>query len=166
MAKNKNEIVVKPKEATYSGHSLLFYPYEAKFIPSSTLQTEAVDIVVSEFPYNEVISTLKEKIQFHTSGQGFESVSCPKCGQVMEMDYWSELMSIAYESYFENMEMISLCCGEETAMNDLVYNDNSGFSQYFIEVVDAEFDKEKADRLKHRLETKLKTQLQIIWVSI
>lgn len=89
------------------------------------------------------------KILFVDAGEYFQSVGCPWCGSLIEIDWWQERMSTAFNDGFMNLAIRTPCCDVTSSLNDLMYDWPQGFAQWRLEVMNpATADLSPADVLR------------------
>ena len=81
---------------------------------------------------DNISATTYGEIQFVDSGENFESITCPVCGSNIDMDWWSEKMSQAYETKFTQLTVETPCCHSDLSLNDLLYEWPCGFSRFAL----------------------------------
>lgn len=82
------------------------------------------------------------EIHFVDPGSNLETISCKICSKQLELTWWQERMSEAYQSKFTNLQVTTPCCKVISSLNDLDYDFEAGFAGFVIEVIDlAEVDK-------------------------
>lgn len=161
------QLSFEPKGSVFSSFKLVFIPSNSKFVPSREQQKRAIEFVASELGHFTIGSTETEHPTFQNSGEGFESVTCNLCGELMKVEGWHEHMNKAYASNFEQLDIIPNCCNKETSLNDLIYKMDSGFAKYVISVNGLNpFDDEHiTKRLTERLEQICGTELRTLFVK-
>ena len=65
---------------------------------------------------------------FIDCGSNLERITCPICGKVIDFDWWSKAMNIAWNSNFMDLSVDLPCCGGSSTLNDLHYYFPCGFS--------------------------------------
>lgn len=93
---------------------------EAKHFIESKLSCDSVTIEFYEFP------------QFIDCGGNLERILCPLCGAVLDMNWWSNAVSRAYENHFRVLETVLPCCGQTASLNDLKYDFQCAFASCAI----------------------------------
>jgi len=74
-------------------------------------------------------------VQFVDQGEFFERVSCPGCGEPLDVAWWKQQMDAAWsaaESRFERLEVATPCCGVVSSLNDLDYCWPAGFASFAL----------------------------------
>jgi len=86
-------------------------------------------MVKVEIPSEDIIITTSELPIFVDCGENLASINCPECNSVIEIDWWSDVMSNLYnEVGFEDLSIKTPCCYKDTSLNNLIYDSSCGFS--------------------------------------
>lgn len=98
---------------------------------------------------------------FVDCGGNLESITCPYCGDNIEIDDWQEMMSTCYErSSFNYLDIILSCCNREASLNNLKYQMDCGFAKFVIEILNpveppCKYDLHEASKCFGKLELKM-----------
>jgi len=82
----KVELSFKPPGAIYGSNHLTIIPADPFFEPTAVVQQQCIEYLASQYPKNEMTSSLYKQVRFVDPGESFETVKCDKCGQVIEME--------------------------------------------------------------------------------
>jgi hypothetical protein len=130
-----SDIIYKIIPETYD-----YYPAEAISIDG------AVRILKMYIKADNISWTGFDNPAFINSGSNFESVCCPFCEEIIDMDDWQEMMSLSYEkSQFTDLDILLPCCGKMSTLNNLKYQSDCGFAKFVIEVLNPEYPPCKHD---------------------
>ena len=116
---------------------LKLIPRDPEFIPRVELQTEAVAVLKEVFPHADKIqSNVFDGIQFVDPGSNLEKITCPKCGMLIDIAQWQEMMNERFDKQngFSTLKIQLLCCGANSSLNDLLYSWPAGFASYILKV--------------------------------
>jgi len=139
---------------------LKIIPNDPTYVPDQLSQDKAKNFL-SDIYKGVIKLEATENIEFIDQGDGFESVSCNKCGKEIDIEYWQEAMNSSYEQHFKNLSFIAPCCGNQSSLNDLNYKAPAGFAKFVIRIRDAYED--LAEKELQLLEEVLGTELRIVW---
>jgi hypothetical protein len=112
-------------------------PEDYNFFPSNTNAIDgAVKILEMYVPAEKISWKSYKNPIFVDCGSNFESVSCPFCGNRIDIDVWQKMMSLCYErTNFNNLDISLSCCNNVSTLNDLIYHYDCGFSKFVIEIL-------------------------------
>lgn len=106
------------------------------WVPSGDLAGRAVLVFQRLVPAaTEVKAEFFGGIQFVDQGSNFESVSCPRCGELLDQAWWSERMDAAWSpdtSRFTDLQVLTPCCAARSSLNDLDYCWPAGFASFSL----------------------------------
>jgi hypothetical protein len=162
-----------------SDNWLILIPADPNYVPDSQSQQRARDLFESFLPNAEEINiNLTDGIRFVDQGSNFESVSCPKCGTKVDIDWWQRAMNTACgvapdvdwwdwglvldsDPVFTDLMITIPCCGSDLSLNDLVYYWPAGFARFGLEALypDGNLSDEQIALLKQTLDC----DLRVIW---
>ena len=80
---------------------LKIIPNDPTYVPDQLSQDKAKNFL-SDIYKGVIKLEATENIEFIDQGDGFESVSCNKCGKEIDIEYWQEAMNSSYEQHFKN----------------------------------------------------------------
>ena len=138
--------------------------YEVKIIPVdpffSVSEREAqkvVRLLERKVKAGWVELNMRKRVEFVHCGQNLERISCPHCHALLDFDWWGEAMNANYQrdSGFTDLSVKLPCCGNNSTLNDLVYDFPCGFSTVEFVIVNPE------DTLSDRLISKVQSILGI-----
>lgn len=122
-----------------SDNYLKIAPSQVDYVPNAESVRQSTVLLKSLLPTADAVTFHQwNGIQFIDQGCFFERVSCPACGEVLDMDWWHERMSSKWNDVpkrFETLDIQTPCCGFETSLNDLKYEWPAAFGLCILEVV-------------------------------
>jgi len=147
-----------------SDNWLIFIPTRPDHVPDPHAQEAARALLVELLPRaDEVTVSVSPEIQFVDPFGNWSGVRCPLChADLEEEEWWMEAMGMAFETAFENLTVITPCCGGTTNLNDLDYIWPAGFSRFCLEARNPNVADLDVQAVK-RLESILGCQLRRIW---
>jgi hypothetical protein len=114
---------------------LRLIPTEPDWVPANCEASATIAVLRSFAPNSRAITTkTQDAVVFVDAGGNFESVLCPACDRRLEIGWWQEQMSAAFDTDFRNLEATTPCCDFRTTLNDLKYVWPQGFSRWMVEV--------------------------------
>jgi len=84
---------------------------------------------------DEVKAEFFDGVQFVDQGEFFERVSCPRCGEHLDVPWWQQQMDATWslaDSRFERLDVATPCCDAVTSLNDLEYRWPAGFASFAL----------------------------------
>lgn len=99
---------------------------------------------------------LNEEIVFEDCGGNLEEITCPRCGEAIDFEWWGEAMSGYFESGCENPNVKTPCCGDTVSLNDLNYNMSCGLARAAMVVNDGSIDDEVLAEIENIVGEKLR----------
>lgn len=76
-----------------------------------------------------------KSVQFIDCGDGLEHIFCPWCGRELDMEFWHEAMTKAYQNRsFQYLGIHMPCCNLSSSLDELVYVKPCGFATFEIQV--------------------------------
>lgn len=85
---------------------------------------------------DDVTAEFLDGIQFVDQGENFESVSCPRCGELLDDGWWAERMDDSWSpdlNAFADLQVVTPCCGTNSSLNDLDYEWPAGFASFRLQ---------------------------------
>jgi phage FluMu protein Com len=155
----------KPDKSVFSDFQLKVIPADHRLELTEAQNQVIADLITKAFPVNEITFELKNKIEFVDSGVNLETISCPKCGSVIETELWQEEMTKAHETNFAYMDFVTPCCKKEVSLNNLKYDTESGFSKYQVTVINPDYDKINHSEFVTLLEKQTGIKMKLIWAK-
>lgn len=114
---------------------LRFAPAEPKFQPVASSVTAAERLLSTFLPNAELIrSRFTEQVTFFDPGYDWSGVRCPSCGADAQ-GWWVDAMVAASESRFEDLSIVTPCCGASASLNHLHYVRPAAFSRFVLEAM-------------------------------
>lgn len=114
---------------------LKFIPTDPQYVPDLEAQQKAKEILQHFYPdADRVEIVVTEHITFVDPGENLERIFCPLCERHVEIGWWQEAMTMAYQTHFTNLTVSLPCCGRRSSLNDLHYVWDAGFARFIMEV--------------------------------
>ena len=90
-------------------------------------------------------------------GRNLDRILCPLCGTVLDLNWWSNDVSRAYENHFRVLETVLPCCGQTVPLNDLKYDFPCAFASCAILIMNpwAMVEEEVIAHVREILETEI-----------
>lgn len=146
-----------------SDNWLRFIATDPDWVPEAAARDAAVGLLVRWLPEaDEVTSNISDHVDFIDQGANFERVTCPACGATLSDDWWGVAVDRARETDFEDLSVLTPCCGSTTSLNDLDYDWPAGFARFVIEALNPGVADLTADQTAE-LAGVLGTGLRRIW---
>jgi hypothetical protein len=123
---------------------LRYIPEEPTFVPGED-EIVASRVLLTRSAGKAAQARVSESVEFVDPGEGLDRVLCPACGQQLEMEWWQERMTAAAEDAFRDLGVTVPCCGAETSLHDLEYDQPAGFARFILEVEDPDGAEDKVD---------------------
>ena len=118
-----------------SAEVLKLVPADPNYSPSMEAEQKAGDLLAQLHSDPDCVSVERhEGVQFVDAGEnGPGEIKCPACAAVLEVDWWGEAMNSAYSvDGFDNLVVTLPCCGADSSLNDLGYEEPVAFAKYEI----------------------------------
>jgi len=116
-----------------SDNWLKFIPDKPTFQPNPEAAEYARSLLASFVPKADNISIeFNEFVTFFDPGANWSGVKCPMCGADVE-EWWQEVMGVAAEKDFQDLLVITSCCGNEISLNNLQYVWPAAFGRFVLE---------------------------------
>lgn len=120
---------------------LRLIPTDPGFVPSAEAQNKVLQLLNSLGQWADKISLKStDQVTFVDQGSNFERVLCPRCEWELEIDWWQQAMSKAYETQFIDLDITLPCCGTKSSLNTLTYQWPAGFARFIIEILNPQKD--------------------------
>ena len=149
-----------------SENILRIIPTEPGFRPSDDAARALIDRVRQIAPDARDVEIVDSSdVTFVDAGANFETVSCSVCGVSLDLDWWSEQMSVAWDTRFEELDVVTPCCNSTRTLNELDYQWPQGFARWFVTVHDPNrgpIDQSEIDSLRFALGH----ELRVIWAHL
>ncbi len=114
---------------------LRLIPVDQRYVPTSEQVTKALELVVRYWPETEPEVVAGGPVKFVDSGANLRRIRCPECGSSLDEDWWRRSMDHAYKTGFEDLSIVTPCCGNTTSLNDLEYEWPAGFARFRISLL-------------------------------
>jgi hypothetical protein len=88
----------------------------------------------------EIKATWHERITAIDCGENLSRITCPSCGGVIELEWYSDLLEHKCGSGFDTLSVTVPCCGAATTLDALRYDWPCGFARFEIEIWNPERD--------------------------
>ena len=98
---------------------------------------------------------------FVDQGENFERLLCPACGVELSVAWWQQTIDRSEEKDFEDLSVVTPCCGTSTSLNELRYEWPAGFGRFVLRALNP--GKDLSDEAIERLERVLDCKLRKIW---
>ena len=146
-----------------SDNWLTFVPSDPNFLPNQEAITTALGLLRQFAPAAQDITVESDgEVNFFDAGSNFESISCPSCGADLE-SWWGDAMDQEWKkSRFENLSVVTPCCGSATSLNDLNYDFPMAFGRFALELFNPRIGS-ISDEQRIQLEQILGTSLKMVW---
>jgi hypothetical protein len=112
-------------------------PVDPQLVPAEAAR-EAARAQLNAAIGRDVTVHVRDHAEFVDQGENFESVACPACEEMLDMEWWQERMGEASESHV--LEVTVPCCAATTTLDDLVYEMPAGFARFVLEVEEADLE--------------------------
>jgi len=115
---------------------LVIVPCDPTLVPSPEISEHVVAVLRRLAPQAEsVTAEAADSIQFYDCGENFEGLSCPKCLEPLDLDWWHERMGLDEAGgAFALRPFATPCCGASLTLNDLAYDWPQAFGRFRWEV--------------------------------
>ena len=114
---------------------LYLIPDSSSQVPDVARFPTIVELLERLAPTAESASiSVSERVRFFDAGENLESIRCPACGEDLDIGWWGESMSAAYEADFEELGVTTPCCSTATTLHDLEYDWPQGFARWAVEL--------------------------------
>jgi len=114
-------------------------PTDPTFVPQPVAAERARQLLTQLAPADPsgtpAIEVSVGEVAFIDAGENFDSLSCPWCGAVIDIDWWQGRMGAAASSGFADLLCRTPCCDVTTSLNDLLYDWPQGFARWWLEVM-------------------------------
>lgn len=114
---------------------LYLIPEDSSRVPDVAAFPTIVELLERLAPAAASVSiSVSESVRFFDAGANFESVRCPACKEEMDIGWWGESMSAAYEAGLEDLGVTTPCCSSSTSLHDLDYDWPQGYARWAAEL--------------------------------
>jgi hypothetical protein len=105
-------------------------PEDPSCVPEATKREAAVVYFRSIAPQvDEVTTWVKDTLEFICCMGNFGKMSCPCCGETLQVDKWNDWMnSDVSDTGFHLTRRAMPCCGAQQTLHELVYEWPQGFT--------------------------------------
>ncbi|MBG0563966.1 hypothetical protein [Actinoplanes aureus] len=116
-----------------STNVLSVIPADPFWTPGAAAAGAARAVLALVYPgAREVAMDWHEDPVFVDPGENFEGVRCPGCAGELAIEWWQERMDEAYATNFRALGVRPSCCGRESDLNRLVYDQPAGFARFVL----------------------------------
>ncbi len=145
-----------------SENHLKLIPTDPYFIPDPNAMNQARQLfdVLMQGSYKTTMEVFAT-VQFIDQGANWETLFCPNCQSVIDVEWWQQAMDRAFESGFLELGVNVPCCGFRTTLNDLRYVWPAGFARFRLAAINPPSD--LSDEQLRELEHILGKSLRKIW---
>lgn len=112
--------------------------------------------------YRDVSVHYFGEISFIDAGN-WGGVCCPRCKADAEA-WWSDAMTLAATSQFQDLRVTTPCCATATTLNDLIYRPPAGFASFAIDIPDP--GAPLPTHIHRKLEQLLGAEIREIWFHV
>jgi hypothetical protein len=119
-----------------SDHFTILIPEDPEHVPDRSKQAQAESFFRQIAPNADHIeSQVFSTIRFIDCAQNFESVSCPHCGEILDIAWWGQAMDADYggDRGFRLAPITLPCCQQQATLHELQYCFAQGFGRYCLE---------------------------------
>ncbi|MBL7495833.1 hypothetical protein I6A84_24070 [Frankia sp. CNm7] len=115
-------------------------PTDPWWQPEASQAERARGLVTTLVPWNpdsiepEVSLTWHESVALVDCGANLERITCPRCENEVDTDWWRALLDDRYEDGFNDLSAVLPCCGRQSSLADLHYDWPCGFARFEIEI--------------------------------
>jgi hypothetical protein len=149
-----------------SDNILTLIPISPDYIPGERSRASAEELLRRIAPAaEEVSSEALDYPRFFDAGANFERVSCPLCHADLDMDWWGDAMSSAFEHQPPVLAVVLPCCGASSSLNDLSYSWPQGFARYGLAARNPQLRELSPDQIQQLAET-IGSPIRPIWSHI
>lgn len=143
-----------------------FIPVDPKFVPDYAARERMRVLLKGFFPKSDDVDlVVHDSVEIVLAMENFERVLCPRCDTEIDMDWWVSAVDAAYETRFENLSIVTPCCGSEVSLNDLTYDWPQGFATFCASVRNC--DREPvSDEEVRQLEAAAGCPLRVVFARI
>lgn len=119
-----------------SDNFIRFIPVDPAYVADSVVLEQAREYLSTVVPEaTQVTARITDEVVFIDQGANFKRVSCPQCGQELDVAWWQDAMGVADERDFATLQIATPCCGAATSLNDLEYDWPAGFARLVLEAM-------------------------------
>jgi hypothetical protein len=142
-------------------------PEEVGAVPDADKREAAILYFKSIAPRADEISTWsKEGLEFIDCGANLGRITCPSCGEVLDVALWKDWMNTDIsDTGFTLTRRLMLCCGAEETLHDLAYEWPQGFARSGVRAVNPNFGK-LSDEHRSRFESILGCRVRVVYQHI
>lgn len=132
-----------------SDNWIIVVPEEPLFMPLPDDQQKAVTLFWSIAPTADEIKVVAtQEVRFIDCGGNFESVFCPDCGGELDVEWWQDAMSEAFDAGFSLKEVTLPCCGVSHSLAALRYVWSQAFARFSIDATNAQIADLSDDQMR------------------
>ena len=142
---------------------LRIIPTDPFYTCNENIQRDVFSFLSKLYLQQQIKLLSTDYVEFVDQGQNFENVSCHLCEQLMDIEYWQNLMDHAFKTEFRHLNFTTACCNSKASLNDLNYNWPAGFARFLINITNAKTDLGVNEISE--LKALLKCDVRIIWAK-
>ncbi len=103
---------------------IILVPRDPQSAASLDVQVRVVALLKRIAPSAESITPeVSEAIRFHDAGENLERIICPRCGEEISIDWWSDRMDEdSTDNGFRLGSYAAPCCNKLVTLNELIYD--------------------------------------------
>ena len=92
---------------------------------------------------NDVFKIINDgQKHFFDCGENFEYMRCSICDANMDSNWWGEQMDNTYKNNFDDLNVVTDCCGSKASLNELNYSWDEGFARFAVQTESSMFSDE------------------------
>jgi len=147
-----------------SDNYLRLIPTDPEWVPDPLAREKSRQLLEKMLPEaQEITVDVGDHVGFVDQGANFESVGCPSCGAILDVEWWQGEMDKAMESNCADLSTSPPCCGRQTSLNDLRYVWPAGFARFTLEAMNPNRGEDLDPTQLGQLEQLLGCKLRQIW---
>lgn len=117
-----------------SDHIVRIIPCDPFYMPPEQELNAAKAYLEAHIRSDGINISVKASPVFVDCGSNLSKISCPKCGEELDIGWWQGAMSKAFEGEFMVLNAVAPCCGASVSLNELCYYFPCGFARARIEI--------------------------------
>jgi len=138
-------------------------PDDPRVVPDSTRQAHAKARFVEIAPKADAVEVeVFDAIRLFDSGNNFERMSCPSCGEDVPIKWWQDRLEKDYSQGFRLAKYSLPCCRAMHSLNELDYEPPQAFGKFALMAMNPNIGELKSKH-KEELERILGVKLQVVY---